>query len=109
MQRPTLISCLLRRRHRTAYFFNISGPRDDFDIVIVGSGIGGGVLADDLAERVGGQKRILVLEAGSFVYPTHVYNVCRFSELEPGETFRLRHVLAGWKSGTSTTSAKSRK
>jgi NADH dehydrogenase FAD-containing subunit len=59
-------------------FLQYIGPRDDFDIVIVGSGIGGGILADDLAERLGGHKRILVLEAGSFVYPTHVYNLCRF-------------------------------
>jgi hypothetical protein len=44
----------------------------------VGSGIGGGLLADDLAERLGSQQRILVLEAGSFLYPTHVYNICRF-------------------------------
>lgn len=60
-------------------FLQYMGPRDDFDIIIVGSGIGGGILADDLAERLGGHKRILVLEAGSFVYPTHVYNLCRFS------------------------------
>ena len=60
-------------------FLQYIGPRDDFDIIIVGSGIGGGILADDLAERLGGNKRILVLEAGSFVYPTHVYNLCRFS------------------------------
>ncbi len=59
-------------------FLQYVGPRDDFDMVIVGSGIGGGVLADDLAERVGGTRRILVVEAGSFIYPTHVYNVCRF-------------------------------
>lgn len=59
-------------------FLQYLGPRNDFDIVVVGSGIGGGVLADDLADRVGGEKRILVLEAGSFIYPTHVYNVCRF-------------------------------
>jgi hypothetical protein len=59
-------------------FLQYLGPRNDFDVIIVGSGIGGGVLADDLAERAGSQKRILVLEAGSFVYPTHVYNVCRF-------------------------------
>lgn len=59
-------------------FLEYIGPRDDFDIIIVGSGIGGGVLADDLADRLGGHKRILVLEAGSFIYPTHVYNVCRF-------------------------------
>ena len=60
-------------------FLQYLGPRDDFDIIIIGSGIGGGVLADDLADRVGKQIRILVLEAGSFVYPTHVYNICRFS------------------------------
>lgn len=59
-------------------FLHYIGPRDDFDIVIVGSGIGGGVLADDLAERLGRHRRILVLEAGSFIYPTHVYNLCRF-------------------------------
>ena len=60
-------------------FPQYSGTRDDFDIIIVGSGVGGGILADDLAESVGSSKRILVLEAGSFLYPTHVYNFCRFS------------------------------
>jgi hypothetical protein len=50
----------------------------DFDVIVVGSGIGGGILADELADRVGDGKRILVLEAGSYLYPTHVYNVCRF-------------------------------
>jgi len=59
-------------------FLQYMGPSDDFDIIIVGSGIGGGVLADDLADRLGDQRRILVLEAGSFLYPTHTYNVCRF-------------------------------
>ena len=59
-------------------FLQYAGPRDDFDIVVVGSGVGGGILADDLADRLGTHKRILVLEAGSFIYPTHVYNVCRF-------------------------------
>jgi hypothetical protein len=60
-------------------FLQYMSPRNDFDIIIVGSGVGGGILADDLAERVGKFKRILLLEAGSFVYPTHVYNICRFS------------------------------
>ncbi|RZA05063.1 MAG: GMC oxidoreductase, partial [Moraxellaceae bacterium] len=44
----------------------------DFDFIIIGSGIGGGILADDLADRLGHSKRILLLEAGSFIYPTHV-------------------------------------
>ena len=59
-------------------FLQYLGPRDDFDVIVVGSGIGGGILADNLAERAGEAKRILVLEAGSFLYPTHVYNICRF-------------------------------
>lgn len=65
-------------RGQERLFLQYMGPRTDFDIVIVGSGMGGGILADDLAERLGASRRILVLEAGSFVYPTHVYNVCRF-------------------------------
>lgn len=59
-------------------FLRYIGPRDDFDIIIVGSGFGGGILADDLADRWGWQRRILVVEAGSYLYPTHVYNICRF-------------------------------
>jgi GMC oxidoreductase len=70
------VSAATAAQHRL--FLQYNGSRDDFDIVVVGSGIGGGVLADDLAERYGGHKRVLVLEAGSFIYPTHVYNVCRF-------------------------------
>jgi choline dehydrogenase-like flavoprotein len=54
---------------RERLFLEYIGWREDFDIIIVGSGIGGGVLADDLADRLGSQKRILVLEAGSFLSP----------------------------------------
>lgn len=63
---------------RERLFLQYLGPRNDFDVIIVGSGMGGGILADQLAERLGKVKRILVLEAGSFLYPTHVYNMCRF-------------------------------
>jgi Choline dehydrogenase and related flavoproteins len=49
----------------------------DFDFIIIGSGIGGGILADDLANRLGHSHRILLLDTGSFIYPTHVYNFCR--------------------------------
>ena len=59
-------------------FRKYDGSRTDFDVVIVGSGMGGGVLADNLADRVGEEKRILVIEAGSYLFPTHVYNLCRF-------------------------------
>ncbi len=53
------------------------GVNRDFDYIIVGSGVGGGIVADDLADRLGHSHRILVLDAGSFIYPTHVYNISR--------------------------------
>lgn len=53
------------------------GNTKDFDFIIIGSGIGGGILADDLADRLGTSHRILVLDVGSFIYPTHVYNISR--------------------------------
>lgn len=81
-------------------FLQYIGPRNDFDIIIVGSGIGGGVLADDLADRLGQQKRILVLEAGSFLYPTHVYNVCRFSNASLAKHFGCDTF---WQAGSSAT------
>lgn len=40
--------------------------------------MGGGILADDLADGLWSQKQNLVLEALARLYPTHVYNVCRF-------------------------------
>jgi hypothetical protein len=81
-------------------FLQYIGRREDFDIIIVGSGIGGGVLADDLADRVGQQKRILVLEAGSFLYPTHVYNLCRFSNASLARHFGCDTF---WQSGNSVS------
>ncbi|TWU06182.1 GMC oxidoreductase [Stieleria varia] len=56
---------------------NYDGSNKDFDVIIIGSGIGGGILADDLADRLGSTHRILVVDAGSFIYPTHVYNISR--------------------------------
>ncbi len=81
---------------RENLFLTYIGPRNDFDVIIIGSGIGGGVLADDLADRLGKQIRILVLEAGSFLYPTHVYNFCRFSNSSVA-----RHFASDvfWQSG----------
>ncbi|HEY0893470.1 MAG TPA: hypothetical protein VGE32_10485, partial [Cellvibrio sp.] len=59
----------------------------DFDFIIIGSGIGGGILADDLADRLGHNHRILLLDAGSFVYPTHVYNFSRIPNFAVAEHF----------------------
>jgi hypothetical protein len=45
-----------------------------FDVIVVGSGIGGGILADQLSDL--GMK-VLVLEAGSYLFPSHVANLPR--------------------------------
>lgn len=63
------------------------GPSSDFDFIVIGSGMGGGILADDLADRLGSHKRILVLDVGSFVYPTHVYNISRIPNFKVAEHF----------------------
>jgi GMC oxidoreductase len=76
------------------------GVRTDFDIVIVGSGVGGGVLANDLAKRLGKTHRILLVEAGSFLYPTHVYNVCRFPNADVAQKFGCGTF---WQQGDSAS------
>lgn len=79
-------------------FPQYGGWRDDFDIIVVGSGMGGGVLADDLGDRLGAQKRILVLEAGSYLYPTHVFNLCRFPNADVARKFGCTTF---WQNGNS--------
>lgn len=71
-------------------FRQYSGSRTDFDIIIIGSGMGGGVLADDLVDRLGSRKRVLILEAGSYLYPTHVYNMCRFPNAKLADHFSCK-------------------
>lgn len=44
----------------------------EHEVIIIGSGISGGVLADELSDK---GIRTLVLDAGSLDIPTHVYNL----------------------------------
>jgi hypothetical protein len=82
---------------RERLFLQYMGARDDFDIAIVGSGIGGGVLADDLADRRETQKRILVLEAvgtpkDEFITePTGVFNTAELLVNQVGLTPGVSH------------------
>src|SRR5215813_2406418 len=57
-----------------------------FDVVVIGAGMFGGYIADKLyrrAENIG--LRILVVEAGSFLLPTHVQNLPRLGLFGPTE------------------------
>src|SRR6266851_1835252 len=54
----------------------VAGRRRDFDVVVIGGGTFGAVIADRLyTADVTRSRRILVLEAGPFVLPEHVQNM----------------------------------
>ena len=59
---------------------------DPFDIVVIGAGMFGAYIAEKLyrhADNIG--SRILVLDAGSFLLPTHVQNLPRIGLGAPAE------------------------
>lgn len=45
-----------------------------FDVIVIGSGIGGGIVADQLSDQ---GLDVLVLEAGGYLFPAHVANLPR--------------------------------
>jgi choline dehydrogenase-like flavoprotein len=64
---------------------------DPFDVVVIGAGMFGGYIADKLYRR--GENlglRVLVVDAGSFLLPTHVQNLPRLGLGGPAE-----QVVAG--------------
>jgi choline dehydrogenase-like flavoprotein len=59
---------------------------DPFDIIVIGAGMFGGYIADKIyrrSENLG--LRVLVIEAGSFLLPTHVQNMPRLGLGGPTE------------------------
>jgi choline dehydrogenase-like flavoprotein len=58
---------------------NNTRPEIEYDVIVIGSGIGGGILADALSDA---GVNTLVLEAGGLTFPTHTTNL-------PGDWSRL--------------------
>ena len=58
---------------RTLFKRNLDEAHE-YEVLVVGSGIGGGILADQLADL---GADVLVLEAGPYLFPTHVANLPR--------------------------------
>lgn len=66
---------------------NIPRETDDFDVIVLGSGMGGGVLADALSDL---GHRVLVIEAGGIRYPVHMNELPR-EDRDPVGRERLGH------------------
>src|SRR5438552_3169165 len=65
---------------------------DPFDVVVIGAGMFGGYIADKLyrqGENIG--LRVLLLDAGSFLIPTHVQNLPRLGLGAPTEQVVARN------------------
>src|ERR1043166_9519598 len=59
---------------------------DPFDVIVIGAGMFGGYIADKIYRRgdnIG--LRVLVVEAGAFLLPTHVQNLPRLGLSGPTE------------------------
>lgn len=66
----------------------------EYDVIVVGSGAGGGILADQLADF---GLDVLVLEAGSYLSPTHVGNLPRQHALAPRVDKHIWHLWDEFK------------
>ena len=65
-----------------------------YDVIVIGSGIGGGVLADQLSDY---GLDVLVLEAGSYLFPTHVGNLPRQHSLQAQVDKNIWHLWDDFK------------
>ncbi len=77
-------------------FTQYLGRRDDFDRHRRRVGHGGRDLADELTELAGNAKRILVLDAGSYLFPTHVAQRLALRQWRVARSFSCRNF---WQAG----------
>ncbi len=70
-----------------------------WDVIVVGSGMGGGVVAEQLAESREGNRDldVLVLEAGSDLFPVHTANLPRRHRIDGIEDNQItKHIWELW-------------
>lgn len=75
VQFPIVDEMVVENSHVQQLFFppNLN-ENQRFDVIVIGSGVGGGILADQCSDQ---GLNVLVLEAGSYLFPTHVANLPR--------------------------------
>jgi choline dehydrogenase-like flavoprotein len=56
------------------FFVRNLDPNHEYDVLVIGSGMGGGLLTSQLADA---GADVLLVEAGSYLFPTHVGNLPR--------------------------------
>lgn len=66
-------------------------PETTYDVIVIGSGMAGGTLADHLADS---GLNVLLLEAGGYLFPTHIGNLPR-PQSTPGAF--SKHIWAMWE------------
>jgi len=72
---PPITEVLVENGYVQTLFFKPNLDENHlYDVIVIGSGIGGGVLADQLSDL---GVDVLVLEAGSYLFPSHVANLPR--------------------------------
>lgn len=77
-------------------FGGTADPDTLYDVIVVGSGMAGGTLADHLSDsdpnRAETDLNVLLMEAGGFIFPTHIGNLPR--EQKPGVF--TKHIWELW-------------
>jgi hypothetical protein len=101
VQRTTMSLDVLGRFVCSTWDEAVGNGGAPFDAVIVGAGMFGGYCADKISRGPGARPlRVLVLEAGSFLVPTHVQNLPRPHPITETlvNLFGVSHGGATWTS-----------